>query len=252
MHKMHFPLPRAKQEQWTKWYNHIVTSGALKQKTIVWAAEQLPCRFKSDQVKDVVGPHHVFILKLQQKFYYALIDSTETVYKLPKKYYTACFPGIQYNQVPKNNRFKVKLTGRKTIELPFIPESFLEQKKNKTQTRKRRRSETQHENIQFDFQAPQWSVLMDQPTECTNKKNIFHLIRSIVAYADKNEQFRLKNEFENITVDDIQTNDDLRTKMKTIISFIYFYCREEMGMFPQRPPMTIDDLQSWIADLNES
>ena len=91
---------------------------------------------------------------------------------------------------------------------------------------------------------------MDQPPESNNKKDIFHLIRSIVAYVDKNEQFQLKNEFENITLEDIQTNDDLRTKMKHIISFIYFYCREEMGMFPQQPPMPVDDLHSWIGELS--
>ena len=93
---------------------------------------------------------------------------------------------------------------------------------------------------------------MDNPPESSNKKDIVHLIRSIVAYADNNEQFHLKNEFENITVEDIQTNDDLRSKMKIIISFIYFYCREEMGMFPQRAPMPVDDLQSWIVELNDS
>ena len=126
--QMNYPLPRASQECWTKWYNHTITYGALKNKTILWCAQELPCRFKSEQVKDVIGPHHVFILKLNQQFFYAVIDATETIYRLPKKYYTACFPGIQYSQVPKNNRCKVRLTGRRHIELPYIPESFLEQR----------------------------------------------------------------------------------------------------------------------------
>ena len=111
----HFPLPRASQECWTKWYNHTVESGALKNKTVVWAAQELPCRFRSDQIKDVIGPHHVFILKMNERFFYALIDSSETIYRLPKKYYTSCFPGIQYSQVPKNNRQRVKLSGRKYL-----------------------------------------------------------------------------------------------------------------------------------------
>lgn len=249
---MHYPLPRASQECWTKWYNHTVSQGALKNKTVVWAAQTLSCRFKSDQVKDIVGPHHVFILKLSQQFYYAIIDSTETVYKLPKKYYTACFPGIQYSQVPKNNRMRVRLSGRRSIDLPYIPDSFLEQKRTKT-TRKRRRADsnpTEIENIDFTTSAPEWTILGKQPEERKNKEDIFHLIRSVIAYSDTNENFQLTNEFEHVSIDDIQNNDELRKKMKSIISFIYFYCRGELGFFKQRSPIPISDLQSWLSNLN--
>ena len=77
---MNYPLPRASQECWTKWYNHTIEYGALKNKTILWCAQELPCRFKSEQVKDVIGPHHVFILKLNKQFFYAVIDATETIF----------------------------------------------------------------------------------------------------------------------------------------------------------------------------
>lgn len=245
-------MPRASQECWTKWYNHTASYGALKNKTVMWAAQELPCRFKSDQVKDVIGPHHVFILKLNTKFFYAIVDSTETLYRLPKKYYTSCFPGIQYSQVPKNNRCKVRLSGRRTIELPYIPESFLEQKKTKT-TRKRRRTEvknTEIENLDFSVTTPEWSVLGERKEPETNKDDIFHLIRSVIAYSDTNENFSLKNEFEDITVEQIKNSDELREKMKSIISFIYYYCRNELGFFQHRPPISISDLQSWLSTLN--
>ena len=249
---MHYPLPRASQECWTKWYNHTVAQGALKNKTVVWAAQTLPCRFKSDQVKDTIGPHHVFILKLAQHFYYAIVDSTETVYKLPKKYYTSCFPGIQFSQIPKNNRMRVRLTGRRSIELPFIPESFLEQKRTKT-TRKRRRTDpkpTEIENLDFSVSTPEWSILGKQPEEKENKEEILHLIRSVINYSDKNVNFQLNNEFENVTVNAIQNNDELRKKMKSIVSFIYFYCRGELGFFKERAPIPISDLQLWLSNLN--
>ena len=71
MYKFNFPLPRASQEHYTKWYNHQVTNGVLKNKTIVWAAQELPCRFRSDTVKDIIG-HHVFILRLNDTFHYAI------------------------------------------------------------------------------------------------------------------------------------------------------------------------------------
>ncbi len=248
----HYPLPRASQECWTKWYNNTITYGALKNKTILWVAQELPCRFKSDQVKDVIGPHHVFILKMNEKFFYAIIDSTETIYRLPKKYYTACFPGIQYSQVPSNNRCNVKLTGRRTIELPYIPESFLEQKKTKT-SRKRRRTEvknTEIEDLDFTVTTPEWTVLGDKKEPESNKDDIFHLIRSVISYSDKNENFSLKNEFENITVDQIQNSDELREKLKSIISFIYYYCRGELGFFQERPPISISDLQLWLSNPN--
>jgi len=247
-----FPLPRASQECYTKWFNYNVPSGALKQKTIIWAARNLPCRFRSDTVKDIIGPQHVFILKLNASFFYGVIDNTDTVYKLPKKFYTACFPGIQYNQVPKNNRIKVKLNGDQNIELPYIPQSFLDQKKTKTH-RKRRRSESESnelESINFNEQPPEWNILGVAPERNENKEAILHLIRSIIFYNDTNENFSLKNYFENVSTADIQNNDALREKLKIVVSFIYYYCRNELGFFKQRDPLSISDLQLWLSEAN--
>jgi len=247
-----FPLPRASQECYTKWYNYLVPSGALKNTTILWAAQELPCRFRSDSIKNIIGPHHVFILKMNDTFYYAIIDATQTVYKLPKKYYTSCFPGIQYSQVPKNNRMRVKLNETQSMMLPYIPESFLEQKRTKT-TRKRRRSESENneiESIDFNQHVPEWNILGVQTTVDPNKADIMHLIRSVILYNDTNENFTLKNHFEGIDIKTIQSDDKLREKMKNIVSFIYYYCRDEIGVFKQREPISISDLQSWLSEDN--
>lgn len=250
----HFPLPRASQECYTKWHNFTVKTGALRNYTILWAGRELDCRFRSDNVKDIIGPQHVFILKLNKTFEYAVIDSTESIYRLPKKYYTSCFPGVQYNQVPKNNRMVVRLSGRQRIELPYIPESFLEQKKTKT-NRKRRRTESNVsdvETINFSTSSPDWIVLSNQSTDTDNKKDLMHLIRSVIHFCDENEAFRLKNMFEGIKVEDIQKNDELKEKLKVIITFVYYYCRNELGCFLKREPMDINDVQMWISDLNSS
>lgn len=243
-----FPLPRASQEHYTKWYNHLVTSGALKNKTIVWAGQELPCRFRSDTVKDIIGPHHVFILRLNDTFHYAIIDCTETVYKLPKKFYTACFPGIQYTQVPKNNRIKVKMNENQTIILPYIPDSFLEQKRTKT-TRKRRRMDSEAneiESIDFNASVPEWTILDHSTEPESNKDCIMHLVRSLVEYNDTNENFSLVNPFEGLKLKDIQDSDVLREKLKTAINFIYHYCRDELGMHKKREDIPISDLQLWL------
>lgn len=245
---MSYPLPRAPQEYWTQWYNQYVEYGTLKGNKIVWAAIKLPCRIKADDVKSVIGPQHVFIVKGEKNFEYAVMDSTENMYRLPKKYYTTCFPGIQYSNVPKNNRCKVKLTKKKTVELPYIPDSFLEMKRAKS-SRKRRRSEstsTDIESLNFNLKAPEWKVLGDSKPTFTNKEELMHLIRSVIHYSDSNEAFHLKNEFENISVSSMK--DTQCTKMKTIISFIYHYCRNELGIYRERPPMSITDLQSWLVE----
>ena len=147
---------------------------------------------------------------------------------------------------------KFKLSGRRTIELPYIPESFLEQKRTKT-SRKRRRSDVKSsdiEDLDFSVTTPEWTVLGEKKEPEGNKDDIFHLIRSVIAYSDKNENFDLKNDFENITVEQIQNSDELREKMKTVISFIYYYCRGELGFFQERPPISISDLQLWLSALN--
>ena len=128
----------------------------------------------------------------------------------------------------------------------------MEQKRTKT-PRKRRRSDSRHtdiEDIDFSVTTPEWTVLVDKKEPESNKEDIFHLIRSVISYSDKNENFDLKNEFEDMGIEDIQKSDELREKMKTVISFIYYYCRGELGFFQERPPISISDLQSWLSVLN--
>lgn len=253
-----FPLPRAPQHAYTKWYNHTVRGGTFNRYTVLWVGTTLDCRFKSETLGDTIGPHNVFILKKNSSFAYAVMDNTDTLFKLPKKYHTACFPGIQYNSVPKNNRIRVQMTKRNSIELPFIPPTFLQQKKSKGSRLKRKRSQSsdatsQIEQIDFSKRHPMWHVLSnDLVKDVPIKKEILVLIRSMMNYAIQNTSFNLKDPFLDIyNLDDIKGDENRMKTLKIIVSFIFHYCRSEFGCSDVNLSDTIS-LQSWIAMLNNT
>lgn len=257
-----FPLPKATQESYSKWYSHTVSSSNnLNKYTILWVGQELPCRFKSDSISDIIGPHHVFILKKNSNFAYAVIDNNETIYRLPKKFYTSCFPGVQYNSIPPNNRVKMKITNGTVVELPFIPNSFLQQKQNKTTRSKRKRSASidesvtsSVENIDFSTSPLTWTVLQNQQISTSPiKQEIMMLIRNVIEFTDNNDSFILKDPFELIgSIEEIKSNEQLMCKLKTVISFIYHFCRAELGCFTRQDTKTSRILQSWIGELNET
>lgn len=252
-----FPLPRAPQQSYTKWFDKTITGGRFNKYTIVWVGSQLDCRFKSETIGEKIGPHNVFILKKNGVFAYAVIDNTETLYRLPKKYHTSCFPGIQYNSIPKNNEMRVRITKRQTIKLPFIPHSFLQQKKLKTNRSKRKRSNSTESNtieqIDFNKSHPQWHVLTnEQVSHSSIKKELMLLIRSVLDHSCNNDSFDLKDPFGDISsVGDIQSNENRMKRLKLIVSFLYHYCRSELGC-NSTSTMRASSLQSWLSDLNNT
>lgn len=216
----------------------------------------MTCRFKSESINDHIGPHNVFILKKDNDFAYAVIDNADGIYRLPKKYFTTCFPGVQYSSIPENNRIKIKLTRNNTIEVPYIPKSFLLQKRRKTTRSKRRRTlsmdnheDSRIEQIDFSVEHPQWHILTnDQNRSFPVKKEILNLIRSLLMYADSNECFTLENPFKDIkSLEEVQSDENKMKILKVVTSFIYHFCRSEMGISKQPTP---SDLQAWIGYLN--
>lgn len=253
-----FPLPRAPQQSYTKWYNKTMKGGTFNKYTILWVGSQLDCRFKSDAIAEKIGPHNVFILKKNQSFVHAVIDNTESIYRLPKKYYTACFPGIQYNTIPENNMVEVQITKKRKMKLPYIPPSFLQQKKMKTSRLKRRRTQStddvsQVENIDFKKEHPQWHVLTnDQIRNNSLKKDIMLLIRSIIHFSYDTNSFEVKDPFHDIyRLEDIRGDENKLKKLKTIIGFIFYYCRSELGVH-DKVTLTTNVLEEWIGDLNNT
>jgi len=224
-----YPLPMAPQECYTKWFQHKIDKGPLTSYEIVWVGKQLTTRFKYDTT---VGPEHVFIAK-HNDYEYLIIDKNNQFYKLPKKCYTTCFPGIQYGNVPKNNRIDVQLTDKMKVTLPYIPQAFLESKRQKT--RKRRRvinsKNDSDQNMDFNQAFPQWHVLQNGLNNIPIKKETMLLIRSIIKYADKNNNYSIKDPFEGLKkIQDIKKNKELLQHLKVISGFVYHYCRSELGI----------------------
>ncbi len=253
-----FPLPRAPQQAYTKWYNKTITGGTFNKYTILWAGSQLECRFKSDTLGEKIGPHNVFILKKNSVFAYAVIDNTDSIYRLPKKYYTSCFPGIQYNTIPKDNVMNVRITKKRSMRLPFIPQSFLQQKKLKTNRAKRKRSNSSDANmverIDFNKNHPQWHVLSnEQVSKSSTKRELMLLIRSIIAHSCNNASFELADPFDDISsVDEVHGDENKMKRLKLIISFLYHYCRSEIGCSSTPNDVHPTLVQTWISELSNT
>lgn len=244
-----FPLPRASQEQYTLYYQKVIKKGALSNYKVVWPGAMLECRFKADSIKDLISPMSVFIVARGKEFEYAVLDNRKTFFKLPKKYYTLCFPNISLSAVPQNNRMRVQVTGTKVHELPYIPKSFLELKKLKT-TRKRRRTSTnisppakRVENIDFSCNdTPSWHVLLAAKGEDKLlKKQIVETIRSIILKTDETT-ITLRDPFESLqNITELQTSAENVQLLKIIVSFIYHYCRAELGLNFSQEPIKISE-----------
>lgn len=249
---MSFPLPIASQEHYTKWFNYEIKKGPFKKFKIVWVGKELSLRFKSDVNVEIL-PENVFICKKKNIFEYFVIDKNEDIYKLPKKHYTTCFPGIQYNSIPSDNKIKVKITDKIVLELPFIPQSFLEQKRNKTSRKRRRVMNTNNvieDKIDFNEVYPQWHVLQNhQNKDNSLKKQIMLLIRSLVKYADANVNYNMKDPFESISnINEIKNNKEFLNTLKIIVSFVFNYCRSELGIVNDKVFYTT--MSEWILKMN--
>lgn len=246
--KKSFPLPRSNQILHTKFFKKEVESGALCGYMIVWVGTPLKCRFRSNDIKNTIEAKHVFILQKDKDFEYALVDSTASFHKLPKKFYQACFPSITVGSVPRNNLIRVKVTKSETMSLPYIPDSFFQSKQNKTM-RKKRKITTQTtdntvENVDFKRDYPLWTLVKEDDEQSNFKSELIVLIRNIIREMDENNHLTFPNPFESGTVDGIKSTAAELMKLKTIISFIYHYCRGEFGCFPEHRKSTSEWLES--------
>lgn len=242
-----YPLPLASQEDYTKWFRHKITKGKLKNYVIKWCGKQLTKRFKFENV--IIESKNIFICQLEDKYEYIIIDKNQDIFKLPKKYYTNCFPGIHYINVPSNNRMEVNISNSIKVVLPVIPQSFLDSKKIKT--RKRRRIMTSStvatEQMNFDQRYPKWHVLENtQNNECLHKEMML-LVRSIVKYADKNHNYKLFDPFKEVdSIQNIKKSKKLLHMLKIVCGFVYHHCKSELGIVDD----TTTDATEWLLKMN--
>jgi len=243
---MSYPLPRAPQEQYTKWFKKNVEQGLFKGYSILWVGTELPCRFRSEELKSVISPQHVFIVK-GDVFEYAVVDNTDTFFRLPKKFYTYCFPGVHYSNIPTDNKMNVQLTKNTTMTLPYIPDSFAEQKRNKSNSKRRKVCTVENEDIDFKTPYPRWHVIDNvQNRDNVNKQSLLYLVRSLLYYCDSRDEFHVTDPFATLNLQTL-TDVDVRN-IKIVLSFVYHYCRAELGCFHDYT-LPIHDLTSLIEAL---
>ena len=107
-----------------------------------------------------------------------------------------------------------------------------------------------NDKIDFDEVYPQWHVLHNyQNKDDSLKKQIMLLIRSLVKHADTNINYTLKDPFESIqNINDIKNNKEFLTTLKIIVSFIFNYCRSELGIVNEKILYTT--MSEWILKMN--
>jgi len=129
----------------------------------------------------------------------------------------------------------------------------LEQKRNKTSRKRRRVMNTTNvieEKIDFNEVYPQWHVLQNhQNKDNSLKKQIMLLIRSLVKYADANVNYNMKDPFESISnINEIKNNKEFLNTLKIIVSFVFNYCRSELGIVNDKVFYTT--MSEWILKMN--
>ena len=232
---MEFPLPKPSQDSFSRWYMK-----KLDTMDIVYPGTMLPCTGKHRQLKTLLKPKHVFIMKHPKgMFFYYLLGNDNVFVRLTKRFYTVCFNNVHLNSVPKANRINVYLTAKTCVELPFIPDDFLKQKRTRRtpSTRsKNKRLKKSHTYVKQQQNEPfrGWmvcddeNVLKDQPL---TKAILFQTIFSVLRH-DQHVPHPFQDKY---NLDDILNDPTSIEKLKTIIAFVKHYATAECGML-ETPP----------------
>ena len=162
------------------------------------------------------------------------------------------------SSVPEDNMIKIQLTRRQSVRVPYIPDAFLQSKRQKTSRVKRKRTlstsvpESSVENIDFDTKVPEWQILgNEQNRHSPVKREILVLLRSVIDFADTNHVVRLPDPFEGCeTLSDIRNDESKVRSLKVIASFVSHYCRAELGCH-SKFDIDFNTVQSWSERLHE-
>jgi hypothetical protein len=124
----------------------------------------------------------------------------------------------------------VQLTKNTNITLPYIPDSFAEQKRNRCSRKKRKIFHVENDEIDFKTPFPKWHVIDNvQNRDNVNKQSLLYIVRSLIYYCDSHDEFHVTDPFEALNLQAL-TDADVRN-IKIVLSFIYHYCRAELGCF---------------------
>ena len=230
---LNFPLPNITQERFTKYFNTSIDDKS--DEVIVYPGEQLTCNTKTNTLKKKLKPAHIFITRNSKgEFFHRVLGDDGRFQMLPKRLYAMCYPSVSFTSVPEGNRVRVRLSSRTTITLPFIPDSFYEQKRRASQRTssrpKRQREPVIEETMHEAYRG--WNP--PEPADMMTKKEIMAHIRTSIHMAETSGT-DVPPPFSG----DLDTNKSAAPQFATIVKFVYHYCREELGMAPAPPIMRI-------------
>lgn len=224
-----FPLPALTQENFTKYYNTAI--GEKSDEVIVYPGQQLTCcSTRTSVLKRELKPEHIFITKNSKgEFFHRVLGDDGRFQLLPKRLYALCYPQVSFASVPEGNRVRVKLSQRTTIVLPFIPDSFYEQKRRASQRTSSRPKRVREIEPQDSAVVAYRGWNPPEPQQMMAKKDMMAHLRSAVEMAEA-----AGTDIPPPFTGDLDSNKEAAPQFATIVKFVYHYCREELG-FPPTP-----------------
>ena len=229
---MNYTLPPLTQERFTKWFENGIPN---TDEIIVYPGTQLPCMTKTSALKNNLRPEHVFITqsKTTEEFFHRVLGDDGSFALLPKRMYATVYPNIAFNSIPSNNRIAVKLNNRRTLQLPFIPDSFYEQKKKSGKRgvtrpkRQREQRETPKNKRKKTYRG--WAPTREHT--CMDKNEFLSRIKAVMLKIDE-ETLPVLPPLNGLDIDSEQNQQ----AFATICKFVHFYARSELGMAREVQP----------------
>tara|TARA_B100001059_G_C17803443_1_gene567634 strand:+ start:43 stop:633 length:591 start_codon:yes stop_codon:yes gene_type:complete len=180
----------------------------------------------------------------KHEFVYYILGNDNVFGRLSKRHYTICFSNVHLNSIPDKNRIKVYLTSKTCVELPFIPDDFLKQKRTRRTPSiraKNKRVKRQTQRVQEHSPTDQYRGWSNENNitdhdQCLNKNILFQTIFAVLQH-DQDIPHPFEDKY---TLDDILQDPTSIDKLKTIISFVHHYAKAECGML-ERPNYAITD-----------
>lgn len=237
-----FSLPRLQQDQFSTYYNQQIPRSDGATETIIYPGKQLPTSTRARNLKRHILPEHVFITKVEydddrpDEFLHKLFGNDNQWTILPKRLYSVCFPKIHLGSIPRGNRIKIQLTDSIHVVLPYVPDEFYRQKQtkahrttNKVVTRRNKRQRIPIDESDDIVEYNGWMVYDMNPQQNTKitKQQLMTQLRAIMDEIHSRNVV-VKNPFGDLT--DLNSSDETRNILITIVQFIYHYAREELRM----------------------
>ena len=205
-----FLLPMASSETRKKWQGTCLQGHKLSGYVVMWCGEP----YDGTLTKSLMKPMYVFILKHSGIFKYATLDNRGFV-EIPEKWHAKCFQNI--GEIPSTNSITMNIDGS-YVDLPFLPPSLFSRKSGV-----KRRKKTHA--IQHRITYPMWKHQSGSSVPLKVAKSF----KDLFDRADAGEVL-LQDPFAGYqSVEDIQANKTGRMAYKTVASFIYHHCRDNLG-----------------------